>query len=107
MIAARLLFHRRSWSAPPSLVLPCAQNLAFQFAIFPALKPSQQLLNAYTTKSALLCSRSGAVAAASTTLNQRLQAISAGIQVREAALKGRLPQFVLLDPARMPYYTYT
>ena len=89
-----------------AILAACAQGLAFQFAIFPALKPSQQLLNAYTTQPRLLCKASTAVANASAQLNQSLKAISAGIQAREASLKGRLPQFLLLDPARMPYYTY-
>ena len=84
----------------------CA-GFGFPVCHLPSPQASQQLLNAYTTQPRLLCKASTAVANASAQLNQSLKAISAGIQAREASLKGRLPQFLLLDPARMPYYTYT
>lgn len=44
---------------------------------------------------------------ASTQLLSDLQEISANIQKREAALYGKLPQFLMLDPAHLPYFTYT
>lgn len=106
---------------PPSVPMPDGSTVSgwsffkgaftvgFDFRILPALRPEQQLLNAYTNawQPPAGCPVAGALAAAAATLNSRLRAISTAIQAREAPLITTLPQFTLLDPAQMPYFTYT
>lgn len=81
----------------------------FEFRILPALKPAEQLLHAYSAawRPPRGCKSRAALAAAAAKLHARLAKVSAAIQAREAALAGKLPQYTLLDPAQLPFYTYT
>lgn len=86
-----------------------SRQTAQNFLIRPALKPEEQLLNVYTTawQPPPGCAAAAELAAAAEELHTRLANLSAAIQAREAALAGRLPQFTLLDPANVPYWSYT
>lgn len=79
------------------------QLLTTSFAIEPGLPPAQMLSDGYAVVPGGGCP--GDVAAVG--LVAELAEISRVIKEREAALEGLLPQYLMLDPARLPYFTYT
>lgn len=92
-----------------SYLLRGGWELTRGFSISPRLQPAEQLLHAYTTawRPPPGCAVAGKLASAAAVLHARLAELSAAIQAREAGLAGTLPRFTLLDPANLPYWSYT
>ena len=91
-------------SSSPDDVSPFEQFIGEHrvgFSFFPTLEPESTLTDGY-----LKTVRDGATAEAALELRKELLAISDGIREREEATKGLLPEYTILDPRKIPYYTY-